>query len=60
MMFWIILWKAVFILGVGIFAIMSVWVIIAGFKDIKKLFATINKEHDEAVSDQENAPPDNS
>ena len=54
MTFWIILWKAVFIFAIGIFAVMAVWVTIAGFKDIKKLFAKINKEHGESTEDQTN------
>ena len=43
--FWIVLWKAVFILGLGIFAVMAVWVTIAGWRDIKSLFASIEKAH---------------
>ena len=49
MAFWIILWKIVFIVGVGAFAIIAIWVTFAGFKDIKSLFATINKEHIEGT-----------
>lgn len=44
---WIILWKVVLIFGLGIFAVMAVWVAIAGFGDIKKLFATITKSHED-------------
>jgi len=45
MAFWMILWKAVFIFGVGIFAVMSVWVTIAGWRDIRRLFARMDEDH---------------
>lgn len=38
MEFWIILWKAVFIIAVVIFCIMALWVSIGGYFDLKKLF----------------------
>ncbi len=38
---WIALWKAVLILGVAAFAVMSVWVIFQGYRDIRSLLATI-------------------
>ena len=44
---WIILWKAVLLFSVGIFAVMAVWVTIAGLRDIKQLFVTINKSHED-------------
>ena len=44
MAFWEILWKAVFFIGVGIFAMMAVWVTIWGFRDIKKLFQKMREE----------------
>ena len=40
---WIFTWKAVFILGVTVFACMAVWVTVGGFKDIKRLFARMEK-----------------
>ena len=39
------IWKILFVFGVLAFAIMSVWVTIAGANDIKKLFKDLNKEH---------------
>ena len=42
---WMILWKTVFVIGVGIFAVMSLWVIVAGFRDIKRLLEKIKKDH---------------
>jgi len=45
MIFWILLWKAVFILGVMVFAAMSVWVTIGGYHDIKRLFERVEKGH---------------
>ena len=44
---WIVVWKVVLLFGLGIFAVMAVWVTIAGFRDIKKLFATLRKSHDD-------------
>ena len=43
MVFWIYLWKAVLILGLGLFASMAVWVTIGGARDIKKLFKKIGQ-----------------
>jgi len=37
MSFWIFLWKFVFIGGLSVFAVMAVWVSIAGWADVKKL-----------------------
>lgn len=42
---WILLWKAVFILGMAVFVAMAVWVTIQGFRDIRTLFATISRSH---------------
>lgn len=39
MVYWELAWKALFIGGIGIFAVMSVWVAVAGFRDIRKLLA---------------------
>jgi len=40
-----LLWKIVFILGLIVFAVMAVWVTIAGARDIKRLFARIEQSH---------------
>jgi hypothetical protein len=45
MNFWIALWKVVFVFSLGIFAVMAVWVTVAGLGDIRKLFAAIEKSH---------------
>ena len=44
--FWITLWKITFILGILVFIGMAIWVSIAGFKDIQKLFNVKNEEED--------------
>ena len=45
--FWMFLWKAVLVLGLGVFAGMAVWVTVAGWRDIKSLFAAIERSHDQ-------------
>ena len=45
MSFWIGLWKAVFIVGVVLFAGMAVWVTVGGARDIKRLFSRIDESH---------------
>ncbi len=43
--FWILLWKIVFIVGVGLFALLAVFVTIGGFFDIRRLFRTLHEQH---------------
>ncbi len=43
--FWILLWKALFIVGVGLFAILAIVVSIGGAVDIRRLFRTLREEH---------------
>ncbi|GMU94164.1 MAG: hypothetical protein AMXMBFR4_32220 [Candidatus Hydrogenedentota bacterium] len=45
MEFWVSLWKWVFILSVGAFSLMSVWVTIQGAFDIRSLLRTLREEH---------------
>ena len=45
MAIWAFLWKALLILGLGSFAVMAVWVTIAGWRDIGSLFRTIDDSH---------------
>jgi len=45
MAFWMALWKAVLVLGVALFAGMSVWVIVAGYRDIFRMLRRIDSEH---------------
>ena len=47
MTFWITLWKVVLIGSLAIFAVMAVVVTIGGYFDIKRLFATLAKDHEE-------------
>jgi hypothetical protein len=46
-MSWMLLWKITFIVGVTLFAVMAVWVTIAGAKDIKRLFKRIEESHED-------------
>ncbi len=46
---WMLLWKIVFVVGVVVFAGITVWVIVAGFRDIKRLLQSIKKSHEEEV-----------
>lgn len=45
MAFWMALWKVVLVVGVAIFAAMSVWVIVAGYRDIFRMLRRIDAEH---------------
>ena len=42
--FWIMLWKVVFIVGVGLFALLAVVVSIGGARDIVKLLSTLRAQ----------------
>ncbi len=44
---WMLLWQIVFIVGVTVFAGMTVWVTVAGYRDIKRLIEKIKKSHEE-------------
>ena len=55
---WSIFWKIVFIIGIGTFAILSVFVIIGGAKDIRKLIQRLKSDAEdsqtsETISDEE-------
>jgi len=55
---WTIFWKIVFIIGVGTFAILTVFVIIGGAKDIRKLIQRLKSDAEdsqtsETISDEE-------
>lgn len=43
--FWVLLWKAVLVVGMTAFAGMAVWVTIGGARDIKRLFERLDEEH---------------
>ena len=38
---WETIWKALFIITLTVFSLMSVWVTIGGFRDLKTLFRTL-------------------
>jgi len=47
MEFWILLWKAVFLITLFLFTGMAVWVTIGGYSDIKHLLSHIGKDEGE-------------
>jgi hypothetical protein len=48
---WAEFWRFSIYTGVGLFAVMSVWVIIAGFGDIKRMFAELQRQRDSNADD---------
>ena len=55
---WTIFWKIVFIIGVGMFAILSLFVIVGGARDVAKLIQRLKDNADESqtsenISDEE-------
>lgn len=46
--FWIVLWKAVFIIGIGLFAVLAVGVTVGGARDVRRLLGTLREEHRQA------------
>ncbi len=42
---WILLWKVVLIVGIGLFAILAVVVTIGGFLDVRRLFRMLHQQH---------------
>jgi len=55
---WTIFWKVVFIIGVGMFAILSILVIVGGAVDVRKLIQRLKKDAEESqtsgsISDEE-------
>ena len=44
MTFWVPLWKYVFLAGVSSFAVLSLWVAIAGWGDIKRMFRALSSK----------------
>ena len=43
--FWIVLWKAVLVVGLGLFAALAVVVTVGGARDVHRLLATLREEH---------------
>lgn len=48
---WANFWIAVLYGAIGIFAVMSLWVIVAGFGDIKRMFAELRRQRDSNSDD---------
>ena len=46
-MSWMLFWKGFFIITLVVFAVMSVWVTIGGYADIKKLFRKMEEANRE-------------
>ena len=42
MTFWIPLWKYVFLIGISSFAVLSLWVAVAGWGDIGRMFKKLS------------------
>ena len=50
MNFWILLWKAIFIISLAGFGILSVWVTIFGARDIQSMLRAILAKHEQEDS----------
>ncbi len=50
-MSWEILWKFVLIVGVSLFAVMAIWVTIAGARDLRRLLTRIDESHHDGSSE---------
>lgn len=40
---WIAFWGVVSVAGLALFALMAVWVIVAGYADVRALFAALDR-----------------
>ncbi len=49
--FWIFLWKALLIVGVGMFAVLAIVVTIGGAFDVRRLFQTLREEHTQYMAE---------
>ncbi len=49
--YWILLWKVVLVVGVGLFALLAAVVTIGGALDIRRLFKTLREEHARATAE---------
>ncbi len=47
MEFWNGLWKYIFFVSITGFAVLSLWVAVAGLRDIKRMFADLRRGQDE-------------
>ena len=41
---WILIWKIVLTTAIGAFAILSLWVIVYGFRDIKRMLSDLDTD----------------
>ncbi|MEE2886414.1 MAG: hypothetical protein VX951_03175 [Planctomycetota bacterium] len=48
---WVSFWKYVLFGAVGVFALMSLWVIVAGFGDIQRMFGELRRQRDSHTED---------
>ena len=46
---WAGFWQIVLYVALGAFALMSLWVIVAGYRDIHRMFAALRERRDEDV-----------
>lgn len=51
--YWMLLWKALFIAGVSMFAVLAVVVSIGGAFDIRRLFKTLYDDHTRYLAENE-------
>ncbi len=51
--YWILLWKVVLIVGVGLFAVLAVVVTIGGAADVRELFRTLREQHAQQSADSD-------
>ncbi|CAM2007674.1 hypothetical protein [Acanthopleuribacter pedis] len=49
---WMLFWKVIFFIVLALFAILSVWVTIGGFRDLQYLFRKMEEEQQEAAKKQ--------
>lgn len=48
---WMALWKGTLIIGLSVFFVVAIVVTFFGARDIKKLFKTLNEEHETEVEE---------
>ena len=47
MTFWRALWSFIWFGGVGIFSVLSILILVYGYKDLVELFVKLKKQHEE-------------
>ena len=43
---WILFWKIVLYAGLGVFSVLALWVIVAGYGDIRRMFADLRRQQE--------------